>query len=406
MNVITDENRIKDLLTRYIENVFPSKEKAIEILKSGKRLVFYLGIDPTGPDMHLGNATNLFVLKKLISLGHRVIFLIGDFTAKVGDPTGKESVRKSLSDKEIKTNMKSYVGQTEKILPKGSFDVEYNSKWHKKFGFNEIIDLTSKFTVQQMIAREMFQERIKKDKPIYIHEFLYPIMQGYDSVAMEVDGEVGGNDQTFNMLIGRDLVKDYLEKEKLVIATRLLVDPKTNKKIMNKSGGSYIAISDSSDDMFGKIMAMPDTSIIPLFENATELPDFKVEEVKQALDKGGNPKILKEELGYEIVKMYHGEEEAEKAKKHFAKSFGLKSVSLADIPSEMFQKFYVTGAQSTTQVLVGSGIAASKTEAKKLINQGAITRNDKKVESWDDKSSPGDVLKKGSHKFLKIEEKK
>ena len=394
MAVIKDENKIKELLTRYVEKVFPSLEKAEEMLKSGKELTFYLGVDPTGPSIHLGNATNLLVLKKLINLGHRIIFLIGDFTARVGDPTGKDLVRKSLSQNDIKENMKSYTNQVEKILPRGSFSVEYNSKWYNKFGFGEIIDLTSKFTVQQMIVRDMFQERLKNDKPIHVHEFLYPIMQGYDSVAMEVDGEIGGNDQTFNMLVGRDLVKDYLGKEKLVITTKLLVDPKTGKKIMNKSEGSYIAVNDSPDEMFGNIMAVPDSSIIPLFDNATELSDAIIQEVVQRLQKGDNPKILKEELGHEIVKMYHGEQEADRAKENFNNVF-----SEGKNPEEINE---VENKENIIQTIVVAGIVSSKSEAKRLINQGAVKVNDKTVEEWEYKLKSGDTVKIGPRKFLKI----
>lgn len=395
MSVVTDENKIKELLSRYVEKVFPSLDKAEEMLKSGKELTFYLGVDPTGPNIHLGNATNLLVLKKLAALGHKVIFLIGDFTARVGDPTGKDSVRKSLSEKEIKENMKSYVDQAEKILPKDSFDVKYNSEWYAKLGLGEIIELASKFTVQQMIVRDMFQERLKDDKPIHVHEFLYPIMQGYDSVAMEVDGEVGGNDQTFNMLVGRDLVKAYLGKEKLVIATKLLVDPKTGKKIMNKSEGSYIAVNDSPKEMFGKIMAMPDSSIVPLFENATELPIKVIKEVGERIKRGENPKTLKEELGCEIVRMYHGEREAKKAQEEFEKVF-----SEGKNPDEIKE---VENKGNIIQTVITAGMVASNSEVKRLIDQKAVKVNNKVIDDWGYKLKKGDIVKIGPRKFVKIE---
>lgn len=208
VKIVTDENRIKEFLdSRYIEAVFPSKEKAAEMLGSGKQLIFYLGIDPTGPDIHLGHTTNLFVLKKLREAGHKIILLIGDFTATIGDPTDKEAARRPLSEKEIKENMRTYLDQVRKILPKGSFETRYNSEWYKKMSTEEWLGITSLFTQQQMVSRDMFQERIKKDKPISLQEFVYPVLQGYDSVAMDVDGEIGGNDQTFNMLAGRDLLR-------------------------------------------------------------------------------------------------------------------------------------------------------------------------------------------------------
>src|SRR3989344_1919350 len=189
--VITDKNKIDELFGRYVQTVFPSEDRAKEILSSGKRLRFYLGIDPTGPDIHLGHSTNFFVLKKLIEMGHNVTLLIGDFTAQIGDPTGKSKTRNSLTVDEVKQNMKTYLEQAIKILPKGKFKVRYNSEWHRNMTFQRVIELASNFTVQQMIERDMFQNRLKNGEPIYLQEFLYPLVQGYDSVAMEVDGEIG-----------------------------------------------------------------------------------------------------------------------------------------------------------------------------------------------------------------------
>src|SRR6266498_2564752 len=202
---MSDVKKIETLLSRYVEKIYPSLEALKETLVSGRKLVFYLGIDPTGPDIHIGHSTNLLWLKKFQELENKVILLIGDFTARVGDPD-KESVRKALSTQEVEQNMKTYLAQAKKILPEKSFEVRYNSQWLAKLTLEEIIKLASHFTVQQMIVRDMFQERLNKEKPIYLHEFFYPLMQGYDSVAMEVDGEIGGDDQTFNMLIGRDLM--------------------------------------------------------------------------------------------------------------------------------------------------------------------------------------------------------
>lgn len=397
MEVVTDQKRIEGLLTRYVQNIFPSKEKAMELFKSGQQLTFYFGVDPTGPDIHLGNATNLLWIKKLISLGHKAILLIGDFTARVGDPTGEESVRRALSEKEIKNNMKSYIKQAEKILSKGSFEVKYNSAWFKKMSLEYFIKLIGRFSVQQMIIRDMFQERIKENKPIYTHEFVYPIMQGYDSVAMGVDGEVGGNDQTFNMLIGRDLVKEVLKKDKIVVTTKLLVNPATNKKIMNKSEGGYISLNDLPQDVFGKVMAMPDTAILPLFENATELPEDKLYEIKARMERGENPKILKEKLGYEIVKLYHGEKDAKKAKEEFERVF-----SERQIPQEIPKWRLREGHNSVLDAVTQSELASSRTEVKRLLQQRAITVNGEVITDWSYRLKKGDTIKVGSRKFLKI----
>lgn len=460
----TNEADIDELLTRRFDHthpdyqaIFPSHEEVKDKLKLGSELRVYLGIDPTGPNLHLGHTIPLLFLKQLLKLGHKPVLVIGDFTARIGDPSGKDVTRKLLSENEIKDNMKNYLGQVYKILPKGVFEVEYNSSWLSKMSLQDFIKLASHVTIQQMLQRSLFERNLWKWKcpncknisrsPVQfntqeaydtvtlknnsikcphcgqlvtyekgdvfidaelrligLHEFLYPLMQGYDSVAMKIDGEVGGSDQTFNMLIGRDLEKKLLNKDKLVFATRLLVDAESGKK-MSKTEGGLISLTDSAQDIYGKTMkTVPDEMIVSVFELCTEKPMQWINENKEKIK--ADPLNFKKQLAFELVRMYHGEKEAEKAQKYFTESFGLKSVRLKDVPSEMFQKFYVTGSQSTVQVLVDSGVSASKTEAKNLIEQRAITRNDKKVESWDDISSPGDVLKKGSHKFIKIEEKK
>jgi tyrosyl-tRNA synthetase len=289
-----------------------------------------LGIDPTGPDIHFGHTTNLLVLKKIIELGHNVILLIGDFTAQTGDPTDKNATRKILSSEEVKQNCDTYLEQVEKILKPGSFTVKYNSYWLNQLTLNDLRPIIRQFTVQQMIARDMFQKRIKEEKGITIEEFIYPLMQGYDSVAMAVDGEIGGTDQTFNMLIGRDLVSKLLNKEKIVITTKLLEDPKSGQKLMNKSGGQFISLQDEPTQMFGKVMALSDESILPFFNLTTEVSDKKIVEVERRLRENENPKNLKLELASELVRMYYGEEKAKKAFQEFQSVF-----SKGELPVDM-----------------------------------------------------------------------
>ena len=393
--VVTDKNKINEFLnSRYIEAVFPSKERVAEMMGRGKQLVFYWGIDPTGPDVHLGHTTNVFVMKRLAELGHKIIMLIGDFTATIGDPTDKEAMRKPLTEKEVKENMKTYIDQISKILPKNLFEVKYNSKWYNKLIYKDWLKVAMKFTQQQMIARDMFQERLKKDKPIGMHEFDYPMMQGYDSVVMNVDGEVGGNDQTFNMMIGRDLVKDFLGKEKIVIATHLLEDPVTGKKIMNKSEEQYVAINQRPEDMFGKVMAMSDSAISPVLSYATEVTNERVAEVKSRLEGGENPMISKKELAYELVRMYHNEKEAQKARDNFERVF-----SEGQLPEEIQE---VENKGTILQTTVVAGIASSLTEAKRLIDQGAIKINGETVTRWDQEVKRGDIIKGGPHKFRRV----
>src|SRR3989344_5796684 len=394
---MTDKNKIKEFLnSRYIEQVFPSKERVAEMMGSGKQMVFYWGIDPTGPDVHLGHTTNAFVMKKLTELGHKIVILIGDFTATIGDPTDKEAIRKSLTEKEVKENMKNYLDQIHKILPKGFFETKYNSKWYNKMNVKDWLELSALLTQQQMVGRNMFQERIKNDKPISMQEFIYPILQGYDSVAMDVDGEVGGNDQTFNMLVGRDLLRKLKGKEKIVIATRLLEDPITGKKIMNKSEGQYISLNDSADDMFGKIMAMPDSAILPLFSYTTEIADEKVNEIKSRLEGGENPIVAKKELAIELVKTYYNEKSAQKAKENFERVF-----SEGKLPEEK-KEVKVDGAMTIVNVLQGSGMVTSASEAKRLIDQKAIEMNGKTVMDWGTQVETGSIIKICSHRFLKI----
>ena len=386
------ENQLKELLERRLENVFPSKEEAINKLKSGSRLKVYLGIDPTGPNLHLGHTIPILFLKQLWELVHTPVLVIGDFTARIGDPTGKETTRKSLTEQEVKDNMKNYLSQVYKILPKGSFEVKYNSSWLSKMSFEDVVKLASHVTVQQMIAREMFQERIKSEKPIGVHEFMYPLMQGYDSVAIKIDGEVGGNDQTFNMLVGRDLEKKLLNKDKLVFATRLLVDAVSGKK-MSKTEGGLISLSDSPQDMFGKTMkTVPDEMTATVFELCTEKPGQWIEDRKK-----DTPYEFKKELAYELVRMYHGEKEAAKAIDEWDKVF-----SKGELPSEMET---VSGiGQSLTSVIAGIS-RVSHTEAKKLLDQGAVRINDVVIKDWGHKLKEGDIIQIGPKTFVRIASK-
>ncbi len=392
--VITDTHKIDELFGRYVQAVFPSKERAKEILASGKKLRFYLGIDPTGPDIHLGHSTNFFVLKKLIELGHEVVLLIGDFTALIGDPTGKDTARRALSSEEINKNMRSYLKQALHILPKGKFELKYNSEWLEKLTFKDVIKLSSHFTQQQMIIRDMFQERLKADQPIYLNEFLYPLAQGYDSVAMQVDGEIGGNDLTFNMLVGRTLSKQLLDKDKIVITTWLLEDPITKKKIMNKSEGKYISLNDKAGDMYGKVMAINDSAVIPLFMHATEVLSSSIDGEIHELSKT-QPMKAKKQLAFELVKLHHGEKEAQKAKEEWENVFSKKELpeNIQEVPGD---------GMKIVDFITEHALAPSSSEAKRLLDQGAVSINDEVVKEWSHILKKGDVVRVGPRKFLKV----
>jgi tyrosyl-tRNA synthetase len=317
----TDPKKINSFLTRGIENIYPNKDFVRKLFLSGKKLKMYLGIDPTGPTLHLGHAVQLKKLKEFQELGHEVVVLIGDFTAMIGDPTDKSAVRKPLTRRQVLNNSKLYKKQIKNFLKIGfgGAKIKYNSKWLSKMKFADVVDLASKMTVQQMLERDMFQKRIESNKPIHIHEFLYPLMQGYDSVAMGVDGEIGGNDQTFNMLAGRNLVKEISNKEKFVITTKLLED--NSGKKMGKTEGNMISMIDDEYEMFGKVMSWTDGMILSGLEVCTNISDEDLEKYKKDLESGINPRDLKIILAKEIIKIYHGEEKANKAEQNFIQTF-------------------------------------------------------------------------------------
>ena len=305
MKVITDEKRIDKLLSRGVENIFVKEELKKKLL-SGKRLKVYLGIDPTGPTLHMGHAIPLKKLKEFQDLGHEVILLMGDFTAMIGDPTDKMATRVQLTHKEVLNNLKKYKKQAAiflKFTGSNKAQFKFNSKWLSKMNFGDVLELASKMTVEQMQKRDMFVRRNEEGKPVFIHEFMYPLMQGYDSVAMKVDVEVGGNDQTFNMLTGRHLSQQMIKKEKSVIAMKLLED--NSGKKMGKTEGNMITFLDSPTEMFGKVMSWTDSLIVKGFELCTNVEDFKIFNEQ-------NPRDAKLKLAYEITKIYHEEKRLKK----------------------------------------------------------------------------------------------
>jgi len=398
MPVETNLKKIKEILfSRYIEKVYPSKEKLKNLLKSGKRLAIYIGIDPTAPHLHLGHSTNFLLLKKFQELGHKVILLIGDFTARIGDPTGKLSARKPLSEQEILRNCRGYKTQTGKILDfvskENPAELKFNSQWLSQLRLDEIIKLMAETTVGQILKREMFQRRIKEEKEIYLNEFLYPLLQGYDSVAMRIDIEMGGNDQTFNMMVGRDLVKDYLDKEKIVISTKLLINPKTQRKLMSKSEGNFIALDDSPDQMYGKIMALPDEVVLPVFNLCTEIEDEKIKEIMKL-----NPREAKTKLAKEIVSIYYGRGKAERAEREFNRVFREKK-----LPTIIPQVQIKEKSLNILELLVKIKLISSKSEAKRLILQKAVKINGVLKENWQEiiEIKKGIVIQVGKRRFVK-----
>ena len=379
MEILKDEKIINRILNKGVEQVLPSKDALKDALLSGRRLNIYQGFDPTAPTLHIGHTVGMRKLEDFRKLGHQVIFLIGDFTARIGDPTDKTSARVSLTKQQVEENMKVYVEQASKIIDVFNKDnpvkVLHNSQWLEPLNFSDIIGLASEFTVQQMIKRSMFQKRLEEDKPIYLHEFLYPLMQGYDCVMMDIDVEVGGNDQLFNMLAGRDLIKSKLNKDKIVLAGKLLSTSDGIK--MGKSEGNMIKLSDSSNDIYGKVMAFTDDQILIGFETLTNFDLEDVQKIKKRIESGENPIQLKKELAYQVTMELLGEEQSKQAQEYFEKVFQKK-----DIETEIPEKVLDISEINIVDLILALGITDSKSQARRLIEQGAVKLDEKRISDW------------------------
>jgi len=396
--VIIDSNKIDEVLNRgTIIEIFPTKKEFREKLLSGRKLRFYIGFDATSPTLHLSHAKNFMLMEKFRKLGHEVIILFGDFTARIGDPTGESSSRNQLTREEVLYNVKEW---ERLIKPLMDFDdkknpprIRYNHDWLSKLTIEDLINLASNFTVQQMIERDMFSKRLKEKKPIYLHEFLYPLMQGYDSVAMDVDVEVCGTDQIFNALLGRNLLKKMKGKDKFVVAVTLMENPKTGE-LMSKSNGTGVFLDTNSQDMFGQIMAQPDEMIETLFINCTLI---SLEEISKIMKKD-NPRDAKAKLACEIVSIYFSEKEAKEAEKEFEKIFKDKK-SPSDIPIiKLSKKKY-----NILDLLLEIKLASSKSEAKRLVEQGGVKIDDKKIKDWQKELEIKNemIIQVGKRKFIK-----
>jgi tyrosyl-tRNA synthetase len=402
--IIHEAKHIKALtFWRRIETIVPSREAFERSLTSGKRLKFYHGIDPTGPELHLGHAVSLFFLREMQQLGHEVTFLVGDFTAQIGDPTDKDAPRKPLDTKTIARNMARYRTQASLLMNfrgKNPARFQFNSRWLARMALRDFIRLAEKVTVQQLLEREMFARRLESGKPIHLSEFIYPLLQGYDSVALGVDAEVGGRDQLFNMLMGRRLLSELKRKEKFVIAMKLLENPKTKKKLMSKSVGDYVGFTFPPSKMFGAIMALPDEVIFDCFALCTSLETNEIEKLKR---QNLHPRKAKALLAETIVSWVHGKQAAAKAAREFSRVFE-KQEFPADAPRAYVRK----GASFfPLAFLVKNKLAASNSEAKRLIESGAIELDGIPQRDWR-KSwifAKDTKLKIGKRKFLRVKVK-
>ena len=397
MKPITDENKIDELLTRGVEEAIVAADLKKKLL-SGEKLRVKLGCDPTSPDLHLGHSIVLRKLKQFQDLGHEVVFIIGDYTAKVGDPSGKSKTRPVLSDEEIKKNAKTYLEQVGKILDIKKCEIVYNSEWFKKMDFGGIINLAARFTVARMIERDDFAKRLKEGTDIGMHELLYPMMQAYDSIQVKADVELGGTDQKFNLLAGRDLQRKLGSREQDVITVPLLIGLDGTKK-MSKSLGNYVGLFDKAEDMYGKIMSIPDSLIVSYFTLLTDLPPDELEQVKRQLEDGKiNPRDIKMHLAREIVKMYHSAEDASAAENNFKQVFQRHEVP-TEIPTHKI------ASANLIDILLEVGFAESRGEARRLIEQGGVKVNEEVVKDIAAKIEIDEkeiLLQKGKRNFVKL----
>lgn len=387
--------KLEKVLTRGVEAIYPSKEELLNVLKTGRKLRIYNGIDPTSPHLHLGHMVILRKLAQFQNLRHKIVLLIGDFTGMIGDPTGKLSTRTQLTHQQVLKNAKNYPAEIAKFLKftgSNPAEIKYNSQWLSKLSAVDWFKLASQVTYQQLIERDMFQARIKQGKDIFLHEFFYPLMQAYDSVVLDVDLEIGGTDQTFNMLMGRRLAKKLKKKEKFVLTTKLLTDPTGVK--MGKTAGNMINLDENPNDMFGKIMSLPDKTLPSFFELLTEVESDEISK---------NPLEAKKLLATEILKQLFSETEAKKAKEEFERVFQKRQTPVAAPIFKPKAKTY-----GITDLLVEANLAKSKSEAKRLVEQGAVDVNQAKITNPQTAviTKEGTIIRVGKYKFIQIGKQK
>ncbi|RJQ25397.1 tyrosine--tRNA ligase [Candidatus Parcubacteria bacterium] len=389
-------DKIEELLTRGVANIIPNKAELQKSLKSGKKLNIYLGIDPTATKIHLGHAVPIRKLQALANLGHHVTFLIGDFTALIGDTSDKESERPALSQEEIKENFKTYKEQAEKILDFSRIKIRHNSEWLKNLSFQDIIKLTQHFSLGDFISRELIKKRLTNGSRVGLHEVLYPVMQGYDSHYMDTDLQIGAADQTFNMQAGRTLIKDLHNKESFILAVDYLSG--TDGRKMSKTWGNAIWLDDSPEDMYGKVMSLKDELIIEYFTLATNATLEKIEEISKRLKKDENPMAIKKELAYEIVRELYDENKAREAENYFEKAFQ-KGETPEDIPNINIK---IQDKISVSDILLKANLVSSKTEAKRLIEQGGVEIEGKRINNPLERLEKGNYNVRIGRKFAKI----
>ena len=398
---MNDFKKQLEIIKQGIDEII-GEDDLIEKLKSGKKLTIKVGFDPTAPDLHVGHTVILRKMRQFQDLGHKVIFLIGDFTGKIGDPSGKNKTRPPLTNDEIKANAKTYEDQVLKVLDPSKTIIDFNSRWGDKMSATDMIKLAAQSTVARMIERDDFSKRYKNNQPISIHEFLYPLMQGYDSVELSVDVELGGTDQKFNLLVGRDLQKNVGQSPQTIITLPLLEGLDGVKK-MSKTEENYIGITEKADDFFGKTMSIPDEIMMKWFDLLSLRPLEEIKKVDEDIKGGANPRDAKIDLAMELTTRFTSEKEAEKAKDNFFKKF-----SSNELPSDIEEKqISYTDVPALPNLLKDLGMVDSTSEAIRLIKQGAVKIDQEKVASKDQEVNfeTKKLIQIGKKKFLYVSSK-
>lgn len=401
--MLKPEEQIRIIL-KGVHTLVNEEELLLKLKKSFERnepLTIKLGLDPSAPDIHLGHGVVLRKIKQMQDLGHQVVIIIGDFTGKIGDPTGKSKGRVALTDEQVKDNAQTYCQQIFKILDKDKTEVRFNSEWLSKLNFEDVIKLAATTTVARILERDDFRKRYENQVPIGIHEFFYPLMQAYDSVELKADIELGGTDQTFNILMGRTLQKTLNQEQQIAIFMPILEGLDGVEK-MSKSLGNYIGISESAEVMFKKVMEVPDSLIIRYFELATDEHPNEVEKIKEELNDGKNPRDVKYHLAKIITSLYHSPEDVEKAIEYYDTAFSKKAIP-EDIPELSIEGDQDTVANIISQ-LIEMNFVKSKSEFIRLVNQGGVQLNGEKLMPDDMNStiSSNDVMKIGKKRFVKF----
>ncbi|BAU29313.1 tyrosyl-tRNA synthetase [Aneurinibacillus soli] len=410
--VLTDEqkqevDRQMAIICRGVAEIVPEEEMRKKVERSvatGTPLKVKLGLDPSAPDIHVGHTVVLHKLRQFQEMGHTVQILIGDFTGRIGDPTGKSETRKPLTEEEVKVNAATYVEQFAKILDIDKIEVNYNSTWLAPLTFADVVTLAAKTTVARMLERDDFEKRYTSNQPISIHEFFYPLMQGYDSVALESDVELGGTDQKFNLLMGRQLQKEYGQEQQCAL-TMPIIEGLDGVQKMSKSLGNYIGISEAPNEIYGKSMSIPDELMVKYYELATDITLEELAQLKAGLADGSvHPRDAKMRLARTFVQMYHGEEAADEAENHFKTVFQQRALP-TDIPEkEVATTELEDGKLWIVKLLSVLELVPTNGEARRMVQQGAVKINEEKVESVDDHIvvEDGMIVQVGKRKFAKV----